>query len=111
MNSFNKDFFQPDGEGDYPSLGKYFVFNLSMIPGNFMDNYLDFAYFAVCEDAIGVLEVTGEDLLQVYTADNTSMTMTAEEFSNAYVFLNEIEAETEFETEAQPEIESEIESE
>ena len=107
MYSFNKDFYKPDADGNYPNFGKYMTFNTGV--NMYGNSYFDFAYFAVCEDAIGVLEVTGEDQLQVYTADNTSTTMTRDEFSNAYVFMNE--NETESETEAETEIESEIESE
>ena len=108
MSAFNKDFYKPDVEGNYPNFGKYMTFNTGI--NMYSDRYFDFAYFAVCEDAIGVLQVTGDDQLQVYTADNTSTTMTAEEFSNAYVFLNEIEPETEAETESETEVETEIES-
>ena len=109
MSAFNKDFYKPDVEGNYPNFGKYMTFNTGI--NMYSDRYFDFAYFAVCEDAIGVLQVTGEDQLQVYTADNTSTTMTAEDFSNAYVFLNETESETEAETEPETEVETEIETE
>ena len=108
MNSIDKDFYKPDVDGNYPNFGKYFVFNIAGA-GLYINSYLDFAYFAVCEDGIGVLGVTGEDQLQVYTADNTSTTMTAEEFSSAYVFLNETEPETEPEIETETEIESDVE--
>ena len=107
MSAFNKDFYKPDADGNYPYFGKYMTFNTGI--NMYADQYFDFSYFAVCEDAIGVLQVTGEDQLQVYTADNTSTIMTAEEFSN--VFLNEIESEIEPETEAETEAETEIEAE
>ena len=115
MYAFNKDFYKPDENGDYPYFGKYMTFNTGI--NMYGNKYFDFAYFAICEDAIGVLEVTGEDQLQVYTADRTSTTMTRDEFSDTYVFMNEnetepeTESESETETEAETEIESEIESE
>lgn len=112
MNAVNKDFYCPDIDGNYPNMGKYIVFNGVLYNSSGMDYtqyYFDFAYFAVCEDAIGVLEVTGEDQLQVYTADNTFTTMTKDEFSSTHIFMNEVE--TESETEAETEIESESETE